>query len=110
MILIQTNNFAVAFFVPAMFDAWGWGTYIFFAVFLAGGIVWVWYCLPETKGATLEEMDRVFGSHTGAEDLILLEQARRDVGLNPSPETDLFDDKRAAGVEESATEVRREAV
>lgn len=64
-----------------MLQNWKWGTYIFFAVFLAAGIVWVHFCLPETKGATLEEMDRVFGSHTGAEDSILLEQARRDVGL-----------------------------
>ncbi|KAK1987625.1 quinate permease [Colletotrichum cereale] len=75
------NNFAVAFYVPSMLKNWEWGTYIFFAVFLGASIVWVWFCLPETKGATLEEMDRVFGSNTGAEDTILLEQARRDVGL-----------------------------
>jgi len=35
----------------------------------------------ETKGKTLEEMDRVFGSHTGEEDQMLLEEAQRDVGL-----------------------------
>ncbi len=64
-----------------MFVAWNWGTYIFFAVFLAGGIIWVWFALPETKGATLEEMDRVFKSHTGEEDARLLAEARRDVGL-----------------------------
>ena len=64
-----------------MFAAWAWGTYIFFAAFLAGGIVWVWFCLPETKGATLEEMDRIFKSHTGAEDAIMLAEAQRDVGL-----------------------------
>ncbi|KAF6835102.1 MFS quinate transporter [Colletotrichum plurivorum] len=75
------NNFAVAFYVPSMLEAWEWGTYLFFAVFLACSIIWVHFCLPETKGATLEEMDRVFGSRTGAEDSVLLEQARRDVGL-----------------------------
>ncbi|CAH0022542.1 unnamed protein product [Clonostachys rhizophaga] len=75
------NNFAVAFYVPPMFEKLEWGTYIFFAVFLAGSIVWIYFCLPETKGATLEEMDRVFGSHTGEEDAILLNEARRDVGL-----------------------------
>lgn len=64
-----------------MFEAWAWGTYIFFAVFLAGGIVWIYFCLPETKNTSLEEMDRVFGSHTGAEDAALLAQAQRDVGL-----------------------------
>ncbi|KAK7219545.1 hypothetical protein V2G26_007548 [Clonostachys chloroleuca] len=75
------NNFAVAFYVPPMFEKLEWGTYIFFAVFLAGSIVWIYFCLPETKGATLEEMDRVFGSHTGEEDAVLLNEARRDVGL-----------------------------
>ncbi|KAF9893526.1 hypothetical protein FE257_010838 [Aspergillus nanangensis] len=76
------NNFAVAFFVPAMFEGWAWGTYIFFAVFLAAGMVWVWFCLPETKGATLEEMDRVFKSRTGEMDAILLAEARADLGLD----------------------------
>ncbi|TDZ29708.1 Major facilitator-type transporter ecdD [Colletotrichum trifolii] len=75
------NNFAVAFYVPSMLETWKWGTYLFFAVFLGAGIIWVWFCLPETKGATLEEMDRVFGSNTGAQDSIMLQQARRDVGL-----------------------------
>lgn len=82
------NNFAIAFFVPPMFDAWEWGTYIFFAVFLAGGIVWVWLCLPETKNATLEDMDRVFKSHTGEQDSELLAECRREVGLPESVESD----------------------
>ncbi|KIE00983.1 Sugar/inositol transporter, partial [Metarhizium majus ARSEF 297] len=75
------NNFAIAFFVPPMLEAWAWGTYIFFAVFLTAGIFWVWFCLPETKNATLEEMDRVFGSHTGERDAELLREAQREVGL-----------------------------
>ena len=64
-----------------MFKAWAWGTYIFFAVFLAGGIFWVWVYLPETKNKTLEEMDRVFGSRSSEEDALLLADAQRDVGL-----------------------------
>lgn len=55
--------------------------YFFFAVFLGGGIVWVWLVIPETKGKTLEEMDAVFGSRAGAEDAMLLDEARREVGL-----------------------------
>jgi hypothetical protein len=87
---LQLNNFAVAFYVPPMLEAWSWGTYIFFAVFLAVGIVWVWFCLPETKGATLEEMDRVFGSRTGEEDAIMLAEARREIGLSMEREDDAF--------------------
>ena len=71
-----------------MLENWAWGTYIFFAVFLAGGIVWVHFCLPETKGATLEEMDKVFGSRTGAEDAIMLAEARREIGLTMMLEDD----------------------
>jgi MFS family permease len=85
------NNFAIAFFVPPMFKAWAWGTYIFFAVFLAAGFVWVWLYLPETKNRTLEEMDRVFGSHSSEADARMLAQAQKDVGLtaflNRSPDS-----------------------
>ncbi|KAL4875231.1 general substrate transporter [Aspergillus karnatakaensis] len=102
------NNFAVAFYVPAMFDGWKWGTYIFFAVFLTAGIVWVWFCLPETKGASLEEMDKVFGSRTGEEDAIMLAQARADVGLDQHVEE--LAEKAALGTEHvDVSEVRSES-
>jgi hypothetical protein len=64
-----------------MLKSWQWGTYIFFAVFLLVGIFWVQFYLPETKNASLEEMDRVFNSHTGERDAQLLREAQRDVGL-----------------------------
>ena len=68
-----------------MLEAWEWGTYIFFAVFLFAGILWVWFFLPETKNASLEEMDRVFGSRTGEQDAELLREAQAEVGLlNPA--------------------------
>jgi hypothetical protein len=66
-----------------MLKAWAWGTYIFFSVFLAGGIVWVYFYLPETMNATLEEMDRVFKSHTGEADERLLDEVKREIGLLP---------------------------
>ena len=41
----------------------------------------MWFFLPETKNASLEEMDRVFGSRTGEQDAELLREAQAEVGL-----------------------------
>ncbi|TLD33099.1 hypothetical protein PspLS_00090 [Pyricularia sp. CBS 133598] len=99
------NNFAIAFFVPPMFQSLAWGTYIFFAGFLAAGIAWIYFYLPETKDVSLEEMDRVFGSHTGAEDARLLAEAQRDVGL-----IDFLRRSQGKSVDVEAEEKRQEPV
>lgn len=85
-----------------MLEDWEWGTYIFFAAFLLVGIFWVWFFLPETKNASLEEMDRVFNSHTGEQDAEMLREAQRDVGyiafverMAPAIGRDPEDEKRA---------------
>jgi Sugar (and other) transporter len=74
-------NFIIAFVVPPMLKNIGWGTYIFFAFWSAAGGVFIWLCMPETKGKTLEEMDQVFGSHTAAEDLEEFAKVQERVGL-----------------------------
>ena len=89
--------------VPVLLREWSWGTYIFFAVFLAAGMVWVHFCLPETKGVSLEEMDKVFGSRTGEEDAIMLAEAREEIGLSMTREheaTKLGDEKGSARFEQ----------
>lgn len=43
-----------------MFDAWGYGVYIFFASFMVISVIFVYFCIPETKGIPLEVMDRLF--------------------------------------------------
>jgi MFS family permease len=98
------NNFAIAFFVPPMFKAWAWGTYIFFAVFLITGILWVWFYLPETKNKTLEEMDRVFGSHSSEEDAKMLAEAESDVGLTAFLSHSVGSDSKAPSVAEAPPE------
>jgi hypothetical protein len=75
------NNFIIAFVVPPMLDKISWGTYIFFAVWSALGGIFIFFCVPETKGKTLEEMDQVFGSHTSNEDLEEFAKVQERVGL-----------------------------
>ena len=58
-------------------------------------MVWLYFCLPETKCATLADMDRVFGSHTGEEDAKMLDEARRDVGLGIDLEVDALKAEKA---------------
>ena len=49
--------------------------------------MWVHFYLPETKGASLEEMDRVFDSHAGERDAELLREAQQEVALLAQPGT-----------------------
>ncbi|KFY93436.1 hypothetical protein V500_03697 [Pseudogymnoascus sp. VKM F-4518 (FW-2643)] len=75
------NNFIVSFYVPPMIHGIGWGMYLFFAGWLALGAVFVWFCVPETKNKTLEEMDVVFGSFTTQHEKDVLAAVREEVGL-----------------------------
>lgn len=45
------------------------GTYVFFAIFCGLAYVFTFYCVPETRGRTLEELDQVFGDRTASADL-----------------------------------------
>jgi Sugar (and other) transporter len=75
------NNFIIAFMVPPMLEKLRWGTYIFFAVWTALGGAFIYFCVPETKGKTLEEMDMVFGSHTSTEELEEFARVQERIGL-----------------------------
>lgn len=78
--LAQTTNISSLLFfyrgliTPPLIQHTGYGAYIFFAIFCAASFVWTWLFVPETKGKTLEEMDRVFGD----EGLSLVEEERRE--------------------------------
>lgn len=99
------NNFIIAFVVPPMLDGIGWGTYIFFSVWSLLGGVFVYFFIPETKGKTLEEMDMVFGSYTGAEDMEELARVQERVGLKALIEgraSDSTDEKETAVAVEHA--------
>ncbi|EWG45016.1 quinate permease [Fusarium verticillioides 7600] len=53
-------NFIIARFTEQMFNAWGWGVYIFFASLMVISVFFVFFCIPETKGVPLEAMDKLF--------------------------------------------------
>ncbi|KAH7043174.1 putative MFS quinate transporter [Macrophomina phaseolina] len=88
------NNFIIAFIVPPMLDGIGWGTYLFFAVWSLLGGIFIWLCMPETKGKTLEEMDAVFGGGgLASQDEEVWRQVQEEVGLGA-----LVEEMRVAGM------------
>lgn len=54
-------NFVIARSVPYMITNIGGGTYFVFASFLTAAVIFVFFCVPETKGLNLEAMDELFG-------------------------------------------------
>ncbi|KAM5347727.1 hypothetical protein ACJ41O_007551 [Fusarium nematophilum] len=53
-------NFIIARFTEQMFNAWGYGVYLFFASLMIISIFFVFFCIPETKSIPLEAMDKLF--------------------------------------------------
>lgn len=51
----------------------GYGTYLFFGSCTILMTIWAYFCVPETKGRTLESMDLLFGATTVSYDNELLE-------------------------------------
>lgn len=65
------NNFIIGLITPPLIqNTNGFGAYIFFGVFSFMSLLWSWFCVPETRGRSLEDMDRVFNDMTGVEDEI----------------------------------------
>ncbi len=44
-----------------MITSLGYGTYMFFGSLMVVMGVWAYFFIPETKGLSLEEMDKLFG-------------------------------------------------
>ena len=45
---------------PNMISSMGWGTFLFYAMFTYAGVVFIYFCLPEMKGRSIESMDDLF--------------------------------------------------
>ncbi|KKP00379.1 hypothetical protein THAR02_07508 [Trichoderma harzianum] len=54
-------NFVIARSVPYMITNIGYGTYFLFAACMTIAVPWVFFCVPETKNVSLEDIDELFG-------------------------------------------------
>lgn len=72
-------NFIIARFTQQMFESWGYGVYFFFASLMIISVVFVFFCIPETKALPLEAMDRLFKiKPTWKANKILMEELRAE--------------------------------
>ncbi|KAH9223891.1 sugar transporter [Leptodontidium sp. 2 PMI_412] len=81
---ISTNwltNFIVALITPRMLKAITFGAFYFFMAFCIILGVWVYLCVPETKGLRIEEMDKIVGGNQGVDDMARMANIRRRLGL-----------------------------
>ncbi|KAJ7650213.1 general substrate transporter [Roridomyces roridus] len=75
------NNFIVGQVTPTMLQHLGFGTFIFFGAFSFMGGIFIWFCVPETKGVTLEEMEEGNTEGIAIEDQARLDAIHRRLGL-----------------------------
>ena len=74
----------IAAVTPPLLARVGWATYIFYAAFCAISFIWVYYCLPETKGVNLgRDMDNLFTDDIediSAEDVVMADEETHLLG------------------------------
>lgn len=61
-------NFIIGLVTPDMLESITWGTYIFFAAFCLLAFFFTYFFIPETRGKSLEDMDKVFGDTAAHEE------------------------------------------
>ncbi|CAG8976995.1 hypothetical protein HYALB_00012847 [Hymenoscyphus albidus] len=75
-------GFIVALITPRMLKSITFGTFYFFLEFCIILLVWVYFCVPETKGVSIEDMDKVFGGNQGSLDLSRMADIRKRLGIH----------------------------
>ncbi|KAJ9303750.1 hypothetical protein DTO217A2_6762 [Paecilomyces variotii] len=76
-------NFIIGLVTPDMLATISWGTYIFFAAFCLLAFLFTYFCIPETRGKTLEDMDLIFGdtaAHEEKQRIVQIESSLRGTG------------------------------
>ncbi|XHG02945.1 hypothetical protein AWENTII_006264 [Aspergillus wentii] len=70
------------------YSAAGWTACVFVWVYIAAFafsiacVNWTYFCVPETKGVPIEEMDMLFGGNSGEADLQRIAQIRAHRGVS----------------------------
>jgi sugar porter (SP) family MFS transporter len=107
--VVWISNFAIGLATPPLISNTGYGTFVFFAAFSVLSGVWTYFCVPETKGVALEQMDVLFKSHTAAHDqfirneiltLMLADDTSPRRDLAPAPVKDKKTGSAATGTQE----------
>ncbi|KAK7057875.1 MFS domain-containing protein [Favolaschia claudopus] len=76
------NNFFIGLITPVIMEASAAGTFLTFATACFIAYLWATYGVPETAGVALEDMDRVFGSDAGREDVARRRVVEEELGLH----------------------------
>lgn len=53
-------DFGITKATPLMMRHMGWGTFLLYAAFTYIGVVFIYFCMPEMKGRSIESMDDLF--------------------------------------------------
>ena len=57
---LRIMNYGITKATPLMMTHMGYGTFLFFGVSTYIGVIWIFFCLPELKGRSIESMDDLF--------------------------------------------------
>ncbi|OQV10863.1 hypothetical protein CLAIMM_14788 [Cladophialophora immunda] len=87
----------------------GWKCYLVFAAMGIALTIYLYFCLPETSGVALEELDRIFGDSRMA-DFTLENRGDVDVISTITPTQDKFADKTNQDTDGKGTERGLESV
>lgn len=53
-------DFGITKATPSMMTHLGWGTFLLYAILTYTGVVFIYFCMPEMKGRSIESMDDLF--------------------------------------------------
>ncbi|KXG46091.1 Major facilitator superfamily domain, general substrate transporter [Penicillium griseofulvum] len=79
-------NFIIGLVTPDMLESITYGTYIFFAAFCLLAFAFTFFCIPETRGKTLEDMDLIFGDTAAHEEKIRIKHIEAELRGTPFEE------------------------